>query len=77
MLIIFVSLDILFFPICACKCRVSVFRFEDKENISGVNNAKSSVQRGVKAAVLEQFPFIEPYMDQVLPKKDALKLVKW
>ena len=53
------------------------FRFEDKENISGVNNAKSSVQRGVKASVLEQFPFTKDYMDQILPKKDALKLVKW
>ena len=53
------------------------FRFDDKENISGVNNAKSSVQRGVKAAVLDQFPFTAGYMDQILPKKDALKLVKW
>lgn len=41
-----------------------------------MNNAKSSVQRGVKAAVLDQFPFTAVYMDQILPKKDALKLVK-
>ncbi|KAL4230060.1 Malignant T-cell-amplified sequence 1 [Mactra antiquata] len=51
-------------------------KFDDKENVSGVNNAKSSVLRGVRASVLEQFPYIADYMDQILPKKDALKLVK-
>lgn len=53
------------------------FRFDEKESVSGVNNAKSSVQRGVRQAVVSQFPFIEEVMDQILPKKDALKLVKW
>lgn len=51
-------------------------KFDDKENISGVNNAKSSVQRGVKASVLQNFPFIEDYIDEILPKKDGLKIVK-
>ncbi|XP_045204923.1 malignant T-cell-amplified sequence 1-like [Mercenaria mercenaria] len=51
-------------------------KFDEKENVSGVNNAKSSVQRAVKSSVLQQFPTIEGYMDQILPKKDALKLVK-
>lgn len=53
------------------------FRFDDKESVSGVNNAKSSVQRGVRQSVVSQFPFIEEVMDQILPKKDAVKIVKW
>ena len=45
--------------------------------MTNVNNAKSSVQKGIRAQVLEQFPHIEDYIDQILPKKEALKLVKW
>ncbi|KAK3594541.1 hypothetical protein CHS0354_023597 [Potamilus streckersoni] len=51
-------------------------KFEDKEMVSNVNNAKSSVQRGIRQAVLEQFPHIDDYIDQILPKKDNLKIVK-
>lgn len=53
------------------------FRFEEKENVSSVNNMKSSVQRGIRAAILGQYPYIEDYMDQILRKKDALRAVKW
>lgn len=52
-------------------------RFDEKENVSSVNNVKSSVQRGIRSALLEQYPHIENYMDQILPKKDALRAVKW
>lgn len=51
-------------------------KFEDKEHISGVNNMKSSVQRGVRAKILEGMPHIENYIDGILPKKEGLKLVK-
>ncbi|KAL3878375.1 hypothetical protein ACJMK2_030764 [Sinanodonta woodiana] len=51
-------------------------KFEDKEMVSNVNNAKSSVQRGIRHAVLEQFPHIDDYIEQILPKKDNLKIVK-
>ncbi|XP_041359978.1 malignant T-cell-amplified sequence 1-like isoform X2 [Gigantopelta aegis] len=44
--------------------------------ISNVNNAKSSVQKGIKASLLAQYPQIETYLDQILPKKDALKIIK-
>jgi len=60
------------------KCDMTTcFRFDDKENVSGVNNAKSSVQRGVRQALTSQFPHITDYLDQIFPKKDAVKLVKW
>ena len=45
--------------------------------VTNVNNSKSSVQKGIRSQVLEQFPHIEDYIDQVLPKKEALKIVKW
>ncbi|KAK8192936.1 hypothetical protein HDK77DRAFT_178675 [Phyllosticta capitalensis] len=37
---------------------------------------KSSVQRGIRAKVAEQYPLLEPYLDQIIPKKEQLDLVK-
>lgn len=51
-------------------------KFSDKEMVSSVNNAKSSVQRTIRQSVSEQYPFIESVLPQILPKKDALKVVK-
>ncbi|XP_064637599.1 malignant T-cell-amplified sequence 1 homolog [Lineus longissimus] len=51
-------------------------KYSDKEHSPSVNNMKSSVQRGVRAKVITQFPFIEDYIDEILPKKETLKLVK-
>lgn len=52
-------------------------RFIAKDMVTNVNNSKSSVQKGIRGQVLEQFPHIEDYIDQVLPKKEALRIVKW
>lgn len=59
------------------KTLIFFFRFDDKEMVSGVNNAKSSVQKSIRNSVTENYPFIEPYLDQIIPKKGDLKLVKW
>ena len=45
--------------------------------VSGVNNAKSSVQKSIRNSVTENYPYIEPYLDQIIPKKGDLKIVKW
>lgn len=37
---------------------------------------KSSVQKGIRNKLLEQYPPIEAHLDQILPKKDAFKIVK-
>lgn len=37
---------------------------------------KSSVQRAIRAKVLETYPKLEPHIDEVLPKKGQLDLVK-
>jgi hypothetical protein len=31
----------------------------------------------MRSKILEQYPLLEPYMDDILPKKGALMLVKW
>ena len=45
--------------------------------VSGVNNAKSSVQKGIRNRLLEDYPHIEQYLDQIIPKKGDLKVIKW
>ncbi|XP_013391949.1 malignant T-cell-amplified sequence 1 [Lingula anatina] len=51
-------------------------KFEEKENVSGLNQVKSSVLRGIRSTLLDQYPQIEPYLDEIVPKKGALKVVK-
>lgn len=52
-------------------------KFDEKENISGTQQLKSSVQKAIRAKLIESYPYIEDYIDQILPKKDAFKIVKW
>ena len=52
-------------------------RFDEKESVSGVQQLKSSVQKGIRNKLIEQYPAIESHIDQILPKKDAFRIVKW
>ena len=56
-----------------CFC----FRFDEREMVSGVNNPKSSVQRGIRQSILDNYPAIITYLDSIIPKKGDLKIVKW
>nr|OQO29881.1 hypothetical protein B0A51_02333 [Rachicladosporium sp. CCFEE 5018] len=40
------------------------------------SKVKSSAQRAVRAKVLETYPLLEPHIDEILPKKEHLDLVK-
>lgn len=51
-------------------------RFDEKENVSGTQQLKSSVQKGIRTKLLDQYPHIEHNIDQILPKKDAFKIIK-
>ncbi|XP_048589355.1 malignant T-cell-amplified sequence 1 isoform X2 [Nematostella vectensis] len=51
-------------------------KFQHKEDVSGVTQLKSSVQRGIRAKILEQYPAIADYINHIMPKKDALVVVK-
>lgn len=38
---------------------------------------KTSVIKGIRNQLLEQFPDIEPWLNQIMPKKDPVKIVRW
>lgn len=54
-----------------------VSRFDEKESVSSILQLKSSVQKGIRAKLLEQYSYLEGYIENILPKKDALRIVKW
>ncbi|ORY02359.1 hypothetical protein BCR34DRAFT_574185 [Clohesyomyces aquaticus] len=40
------------------------------------SKVKSSAQRAIRAKVLEEYPKLEPYIEEIMPKKEQLDLVK-
>lgn len=52
------------------------YRFDEKDSVSGTQQLKSSVQKGIRTKLLEEFPHIEKCIDLILPKKDAFKIIK-
>lgn len=52
-------------------------KFDEKESVSGTTQLKSSVQKSIRVKLIEAYPQIEPFIDQILPKKDAFRIVKW
>ncbi|RKO97709.1 hypothetical protein CXG81DRAFT_20916 [Caulochytrium protostelioides] len=51
-------------------------KFAPKEEISSQAKTKSSVQRAIRAKLLEQYPALNPYADVILPKKAPMVLIK-
>uniref|UniRef100_A0A0K8TP68 Putative rna-binding protein n=1 Tax=Tabanus bromius TaxID=304241 RepID=A0A0K8TP68_TABBR len=51
-------------------------KFDDRENISGIQQLKSSVQKGIRIKLLEIYPHLETFIDSILPKKDSFRIVK-
>lgn len=45
--------------------------------MSGSQQLKSSVQKGIHRKLIENFPLIEDYINTILPKKDPFKIIKW
>ena len=52
-------------------------KFNANEDVAGRQNVKSSVQRAVRTKIVETFPLLEPYMEEIIPKKSQLSLIKW
>lgn len=44
-------------------------RFTVAEDISSQTAIKSSIQRSIKKSITDQYPPIEPYIDDIIPKK--------
>ncbi|KAJ3042629.1 hypothetical protein HDV00_006908 [Rhizophlyctis rosea] len=51
-------------------------KFNTKEDVSGQSKTKSSVQRAIRSKILEQYPALNPYIEELMPKKEPLILVK-
>ncbi|CAO1381462.1 unnamed protein product [Diamesa tonsa] len=51
-------------------------KFDEKESVSGMMQLKSSVQKGIRTKLLEQYPHIDQNIDSILPKKDSFRIVK-
>lgn len=51
-------------------------KFDEKESVSGMQQLKSSVQKGIRSKLLELYPFLETHVDSILPKKDTFRIVK-
>ncbi|XP_018365580.1 PREDICTED: malignant T-cell-amplified sequence 1 homolog [Trachymyrmex cornetzi] len=51
-------------------------KFDEKDSISGVQQLKSSVQKGIRAKLLELYPHLESHIDVIIPKKDSFRIVK-
>ncbi|XP_017054541.2 malignant T-cell-amplified sequence 1 homolog, partial [Drosophila ficusphila] len=54
----------------------NVQKFEDKDSISSIQQLKSSVQKGIRAKLLEAYPKLETHIDLILPKKDSYRIAK-
>jgi len=53
-----------------------MFKKFTSESISSQAQSKQSVQRGIRTAILQQYPLLEPFIEDILPKKEPIVLVK-
>ena len=56
---------------------MSLFKkFTEEESVSGTSQVKSSVGRGIRKKILEQYPLLGEIIDDLMPKKAPVILVK-
>lgn len=67
-----IKLDCAHFILSPC-----CLRFDEKENVSNCIQLKTSVIKGIKNQLLDQFPYIDEWLNQIMPKKDPVKIVRW
>jgi len=51
-------------------------KFSVRENVSGQSQVKNSVAREIRNSILQQMPKIEPFIDDILPKKVPTVIAK-
>ncbi|KAK5644099.1 hypothetical protein RI129_007944 [Pyrocoelia pectoralis] len=51
-------------------------KFDEKESVSSILQLKSSIQKGIRSKLVELYPNLDGYLDLILPKKDAMRIVK-
>ena len=45
-------------------------------NAGAKTKVKSSVQRGIRTKITETYPLLEPHIEEIIPKKSQLDLLK-
>ncbi|CEG65261.1 Putative PUA domain-containing protein [Rhizopus microsporus] len=51
-------------------------KFNFSENIAGQSQLKSSVQRNIRSKLAEDYPALEPILDDIMPKKTPIVQIK-
>ncbi|BFZ61838.1 translation machinery-associated protein 20 [Saitoella coloradoensis] len=51
-------------------------KFDPSTDIAGRTQVKSSVVRNIRTKLVQDYPGLEPVLDEILPKKGALTLIK-
>eukprot|EP01097_Dermamoeba_algensis_P007490 TRINITY_DN4727_c0_g1_i1.p1 TRINITY_DN4727_c0_g1~~TRINITY_DN4727_c0_g1_i1.p1 ORF type:complete len:182 (-),score=40.25 TRINITY_DN4727_c0_g1_i1:67-612(-) len=51
-------------------------KFSSKESVTGQSQLKTSVARGIRSTLISQFPPLEDYIDEIIPKKSILFIAK-
>ena len=52
-------------------------RFSKEENIKTTSAVRSSEQRAIRAQILQQYPALEDFVEEIFPKKESLVVCKW
>jgi hypothetical protein len=47
------------------------------EEVTGQNQVKASVQRKIRQSIADEYPDLEPLLEDMLPKKAPLIVAKW
>ncbi|CAA6654313.1 unnamed protein product [Spirodela intermedia] len=53
-----------------------MFKKFSLEEVSGQNQVKASVQRKIRQSIVDEYPGLEPVLEDLLPKKSSLIVVK-
>ena len=62
--------------VCGKRWLICLHRF-GSDSISGQSKVKSSVARGIRNALIEQYPCMEGAFLELMPKKGAVVVIKW
>ena len=54
----------------------SLYSFKPDESLGAATTMKKSVIRGIKSSIVEQYPGLEDVIEDILPKKARLSIVK-
>jgi hypothetical protein len=54
----------------------SYYRFSTEQSVSSTSQVKNSVQRSVRSQLVEQYPTLEPIIDEIMPKK-LMIIARW